>query len=90
MGREIDLVAESATSPIVSALQKYDFLTLFLIVPSTLARYREAFKPSRAKDDPADPELPLDLLLRHHEQFAPLRPRSASMSIPDDPDRAAP
>ncbi|KAA0995029.1 IS110 family transposase, partial [Paraburkholderia panacisoli] len=46
---------------------------------STLARYREAFKPSGAKDDPTDAELALDLLLRHPERFAPLRPQSASM-----------
>jgi transposase len=60
-------------------LQKYDFFTLFPINPSTLARYREAFKPSGAKDDPTDAELALELLLRHPERFAPLRPQSASM-----------
>ncbi|MFM0572780.1 transposase [Paraburkholderia caledonica] len=47
--------------------------------PSTLAKYREAFKPSRAKDDPTDAELALDLLLRHPERFAPLRPQSSGM-----------
>ena len=30
---------------------------LFPINPSTLAKYREAFTPSRAKDDPTDAEL---------------------------------
>src|ERR1700681_3232372 len=49
------------------------------INPSTLARYREAFKPSRAKDDPTDAELALDFLLRHPERFAPLRPQSVAM-----------
>jgi transposase len=44
-----------------------------------LAKYREAFKPSRAKDDPTDAELALDLLLRHPERFSPLRPQSAGM-----------
>ena len=34
----------------------------------------EAFKPSRAKDDPTDAELAIDFLLRHPERFAPLRP----------------
>jgi hypothetical protein len=70
---------ELAHGPIVSALQKYDFFTLFPINPSTLARYREAFKPSGAKDDPTDAELALDLLLRRPERFSPLRPQSASM-----------
>src|SRR5712692_7070626 len=37
--------------PMVSALHTDDFLVLFPINPLTLARYREAFTPSRAKDD---------------------------------------
>jgi hypothetical protein len=41
----------------VYALQKYDFIVLFPINPATLARYRQAFKPSGAKDDPTDAEL---------------------------------
>src|SRR5258708_18410891 len=61
-GGPIALALELAKGPIVSALQKYDFFTLFPINPSTLAKYRQAFKPSRAKDDPSDAELALDLL----------------------------
>src|ERR1700738_2946409 len=78
-GGPIAVALELAKGPIVAALQKYDFFTLFPINPSTLARYREAFKPSRAKDDPTDAELALDLLLRHPERFAPLRPQSVAM-----------
>jgi transposase len=78
-GGPIAVALELARGPIVAALQKYDFLTLFPINPSTLAKYREAFKPSRAKDDPTDAELALDLLLRHPERFAPLRPQSVAM-----------
>jgi transposase len=44
-----------------------------------LAKYREAFKPSHAKDDPTDAELALDLLMRHPERFAPLQPQSKDM-----------
>ncbi|CAB3808856.1 IS110 family transposase ISCps4 [Paraburkholderia ultramafica] len=68
-----------AKGPIVAALQKYDFLVLFPINPTTLAKYREAFQPSGAKDDPADAELALDLLVRHPERFSPLRLQSAAM-----------
>ena len=78
-GGPIAVALELARGPIVAALQKYDFFTLFPINPSTLARYREAFKPSRAKDDPTDAELALDLQLRHPERFAPLRPQSVAM-----------
>ena len=78
-GGPIAVALELARGPIVAALQKYDFFTLFPINPSTLAKYREAFKPSRAKDDPTDAELALDLLLRHPERFAPLRPQGVVM-----------
>jgi hypothetical protein len=65
--------------PIVYALQKYDFFALFPINPSTLAKYRETFRPSRAKDDPTAAELALDLLMRRPERFAPLQPQSVAM-----------
>jgi transposase len=44
-----------------------------------LARYREAFTPSRAKDDPTDAELQLELLLWHRDKLKPLAPQSAEM-----------
>src|SRR5713101_2152876 len=78
-GGLIAVALELSKGPIVYALQKYDFFVLFPINPSTLAKYREAFKPSGAKDDPTDAELALDLLLRHPERFAPLRPQGVAM-----------
>src|SRR5882757_11246258 len=78
-GGPIALALELARGPIVAALQKYDFFTLFPINPSTLAKYREAFKPSRAKDDPTDAELALDLLLCHRDRLTPLHPQSVEM-----------
>ena len=78
-GGPIAVALELAKGPIVAALQKYDFFVLFPINPSTLAKYRVAFKPSRAKDDPTDAELALELLLRHPERFTPLQPQSAAM-----------
>lgn len=78
-GGPIAIALELAKGPIVYALQKYDFFVLFPINPSTLAKYREAFKPSRAKNDPTDAELALDLLMRHPERFEPLRPQGVAM-----------
>jgi transposase len=72
-------VLELSKGPIVYALQKYDFFVLFPVNPSTLAKYREAFKPSRAKDDPTDAELALDLLLCHGDRFKPIKPQSVEM-----------
>jgi hypothetical protein len=65
--------------PIVTELQKYDFFVIFPINPSTLAKYRQAFKPSCAKDDPTDAAMGLDLLLHHPERFKPLQPQSVAM-----------
>ena len=56
-GQPIAVCLELNKGPIVSALRKYDFLVLFPVNPLTLARYREAFTPSHAKDDPTDAEL---------------------------------
>ena len=73
------VAVELSKGPIVSALQKYDFIDIFPVNPSTLAKYREAFQPSKAKDDPTDAELALDILLRHPEHFKVLKPQSAEM-----------
>jgi transposase len=65
--------------PLVYALRKYDFLVLFPINPGTLAKYRDAFTPSHAKDDPTDAKLQLELLLKHRDKLQPLNPQSPAM-----------
>ena len=78
-GGPIAVAIELSKGPIVSALRKHDFFVIYPINPSTLAKYREAFKPSRAKDDPTDAEMALDLLLHHPDRFQPLSPQSVEM-----------
>src|SRR5499426_667070 len=78
-GHPVALCLELTKGPLVSALRKYDFLVLFPINPLTLARYREAFTPSRAKDDPTDAALQLELLLTHRDKLPPLHPQSPAM-----------
>ncbi len=78
-GGPIAVALELSKGPIVSALQKYDFLVIFPIDPTTLANYRKAFTPSGAKDDPTDAELALDLLLCHPDRFQALKPQSVEM-----------
>lgn len=80
-GRPVALSLELAKGPLVYALQKHDFLVLFPVHPATLAKYREAFTPSRAKADPTDAELALELLLRYRAKLKPLRPQSTAMRI---------
>jgi transposase len=78
-GQPIAICLELKKGPLVSALRKYDFLVLFPVNPLTLARYREAFAPSQAKDDPTDAELQLELLLKHRDKLKPLQPQSPTM-----------
>jgi transposase len=78
-GGPIAIALELNKGPIVEALRKYDGLVLFHINPMMLARYREAFTPSRAKDDPTDAELQLELLLGHRDKLKPLVPQSPEM-----------
>ena len=80
-GGRIAVALELSKGPLVYALQKYDFFVLFPINPSMLAKYREAFKPSRAKDDPTDAQLALELLLRHRDRLNPLQPQTAQMRM---------
>ncbi len=78
-GGPIAVALELTKGPLVYALQKYDFFVLFPINPATLAKYREAFKPSRAKDDPTDAEHALELLMHHRDRLAALKPQSVPM-----------
>src|SRR5215510_8092793 len=78
-GHPVAVCLELNKGPLVFALRKYDFLILFPLNPLTLARYREAFTPSRAKDDPTDAALQLELLLAHRAKLQPLHPQSPAM-----------
>ena len=78
-GHPVAVCLELNNGPIAYALRKYEFLSLFPVNPLTLARYREAFTPSHAKDDPTDAELMLELLLTHRDKLTPLNPQSPEM-----------
>src|SRR5712691_11222660 len=78
-GQLVAVCLELNKGPIVSALRQYDFLVLFPVNPLTLARYREAFTPSGAKDDPTDAALQVELLLKHRDKLTPLAPQSPAM-----------
>jgi transposase len=68
-GRPVAVCLEQSRGPLIYALLKYDFLTLYPVNPRTLARFREAFSPSRHKDDPPDAEHLAELLLHHRERL---------------------
>jgi transposase len=73
-GRAVAVCLEQSRGPLIFALLKFDFLVLFPVNPSTLARYRQAFSPSRAKDDPSDAEYQAELLIHHRDRLTPWLP----------------
>jgi len=71
-GGQLAISIELTKGPIVYALQKYNFITIFPINPLLRAKYREAFTPSKAKDDPTDAELALGLMINYPKKINPL------------------
>lgn len=78
-GKPVAICLELDKGPLVYALREYDFLVLFPVNPLTLARYREAFSTSGAKDDPSDARLQLELLIKHRDRLKPLVPSSPAI-----------
>jgi transposase len=60
-------------------LRTYAFLVRLPLNPLTLARYRDACTPSRAKDDPTDAARQLALLLPPRDTLQPLTPQSPAI-----------
>src|SRR6266487_6791541 len=75
--RKIALCLEQSKGPLIYALLEYPFFVLYPINPATAARYRMAFKTSRAKDDPSDAQVCLELVLHHREKLNPWLPNDA-------------
>ena len=78
-GKSVAICLELNKGPLVYALSKYDFIVLFPVNPLTVARFREAFATSGAKDDPSDAQLQLEILLTHRHQLRPLKPSSPAI-----------
>jgi transposase len=65
---------EPSKGSLISVLLKYEFLDLYPVNPRTLAKFRDAFAPSGAKDDPGDAQLALELVSQHRDRLRPWRP----------------
>jgi len=68
-GRPVAIAVEQARGALIYALMHVDFLHLYPVNPQTLAKLRQAFYPSGAKDDPGDAELLLEVLLKHRNHL---------------------
>jgi transposase len=76
-GRPIAVCLEQSRGPLISARLTYDCLVRYPLHPTTRAKSREAFSPSRAKDDPRDADYLLELLLHHRDSLQAWRPDQA-------------
>ncbi|XQW86748.1 IS110 family transposase [Thalassotalea piscium] len=77
--KKIAVACELKKGPLIYALSKYDHLILFTINPSTVAKYRKAFTPSGAKDDPSDALIQVEILTLHMEKLNTIEPESPAM-----------
>ncbi len=77
--QKIAIALEQKRGPLIYFLMKYDFLVLYPINPATVAKYRRAFQPSRAKDDPSDARILVDLLLKHAHKFKAWTPEASEI-----------
>ena len=68
-GRPVAIAVEQARGALIYALMHVEFLHLYPVNPQTLAKLRQAFYPSGAKDDPGDAELLLEVLLKHRNHL---------------------
>lgn len=73
-GQRLALCLEQSRGALIYALMGHAFMDLYPINPVTLAKYREAFAPSRAKDDPIDARLLSEILRLHRDKLAVWKP----------------
>lgn len=68
-GQRVAVALEQSRGALIHALMSYDFLVLYPVHPTMLSKFREAFRPSGAKDDPDDAELILEILRSHRAKL---------------------
>jgi transposase len=68
----IAVILERPDGAVVHMLRSRPGIIVVAVNPSMLHRFRQAFCPSGAKDDPSDASLLSELLVRHPEKLHPL------------------
>lgn len=73
-GRPVAVAVEQSRGALIHALLSYDFIVIYPLHPSMVAKFREAFKSSGAKNDPLDTDQILQILTKHRDLLKPLHP----------------
>src|SRR5207247_3311948 len=69
VARPVAIAVEQVRGALIYALMHVEFLHIYPVNPQTLAKVRQAFYPSGAKDDPRDADLLLEVLLTHRQHL---------------------
>jgi len=80
-GRPVAVAVEQSRGALIHALLSHDFIVIYPLHPSTVAKFREAFKSSGAKNDPLDTDQILQILTKHRELLKPLNPDTAETRL---------
>jgi transposase len=73
-GGKIAVILEQSRGSLLYALLPHAHLVLYPINPQMAAKFRKAFYPSGAKDDPLDADLLLEILLQHRDRLKAWQP----------------
>lgn len=68
-GKYVAIAVEQTRGGLVHSLMQHEFIVLYLINPATSAKFRGAWKPSRAKDDVTDAELLAEIVRLHRDRL---------------------
>src|SRR5438477_759924 len=68
-GKPIAIAIEQTRGGLIYALMHVEFLHIYPVNPQTVAKLRQAFYPSGAKDDPTDADLLLEILMTHRQHL---------------------
>jgi hypothetical protein len=80
-GRPLAVALEQRRGALAVMLSKYAHLHLYPVHPMTLAKFRQAWYPSRSKSDPSDADLLLEILTTHRSRLRRLDPDTVEMRL---------
>jgi len=79
--RPLAMALEQRRGALVVMLSKYAHVHLYPVHPTTLAKFREAWYPSRSKSDPSDADLLLEILTTHRSRLRRLDPDTVEIRL---------
>jgi hypothetical protein len=80
-GQPLAVALEQRRGALVALLSQYGQLHFYPVRPLTLAQHREAWYPSRSKDDPQEADLLREILCQHRDRLRRLDPDTAAMRL---------